>query len=88
MSEGGNNQFKKGIKWGQYLNTAGIKVFSRALFKSRALFVPHLTVKTIANVNFQTLYTIGGIRYLVFDKDNTLTLPYEREVHPSISENF
>ena len=31
---------------------------------------------------------MGGIRYLVFDKDNTLTLPYERELHPSVSPIF
>ena len=25
-----------------------------------------------------------GIKYLVFDKDNTLTLPYERSMHPAV----
>ena len=38
MSE--KNDFKGSFKLGQYFNTAGVKVFSRALFKNRALFVP------------------------------------------------
>lgn len=79
-----NNQFKK-IKLGQYFNTAGIRVFGRALFKNRALFVPHLRVPSVAHINYHNLYHKAGIRYLVFDKDNTLTLPYERELHPSIN---
>jgi phosphatidylglycerophosphatase GEP4 len=30
----------------------------------------------------------GGVKYLVFDKDNTLTIPYERQIHPSITHQF
>ena len=46
------NEFKGAIKLGQYFNTAGVKVFSRALFKNRALFVPQLRVRNISQVNF------------------------------------
>ncbi|TNV84689.1 hypothetical protein FGO68_gene14253 [Halteria grandinella] len=82
MSE--NNNFKNQAKLGQYLNTAGIKVFSRALLRNRRLFVPHLSLKSIASLNFSLLHSKAALTYLVFDKDNTLTIPYEREIHPSI----
>ena len=37
-------------------------------------------------MNFELLRSTAGIRYLIFDKDNTLTLPYERDLHPSVAE--
>ena len=37
-------------------------------------------------MNFELLRSTGGIRYLIFDKDNTLTLPYERDIHPSVAD--
>ena len=47
--------------------------------------MPHLRCRTIAQANFEVLRQNRGIKYLVFDKDNTLTLPYDRELHPSVS---
>ena len=82
----GDNQFKTGgVKWGQYLNLAGVKYFGRTLLRNRGAFVPHLRCRSIAQVNFEVLRQNRGVKYLVFDKDNTLTLPYERELHPSVS---
>ena len=88
MSEDKNNQFKRAIKVGQYFNTAGVRVFGRAIFKNRALFVPQLRVRSIAKVNFQGLRDYAGVKYLVFDKDNTLTVPYDRSLHDSIKKEF
>jgi len=34
------------------------------------------------------LQAVAGIKYVVFDKDNTLTLPYERSMHPSVERNI
>ena len=70
------------------MNLAGVRVLARAIFKNRALLVPHLRVKSIAHLDFHKLRNQAGIKYVVFDKDNTLTLPYERSVHPSIEEAF
>ena len=78
-----DNKFKSGVKVGQYLNTAGVRVFLRALFKNREYFKPHFTVANVNYIKFKTLHE-HGIKYVVFDKDNTLSLPYEREIHPSI----
>ena len=39
-------------------------------------------------MNFHVLKAYGGIKYLVFDKDNTLTIPYERNLHPSIESQL
>ena len=68
---------------GQYINVAGIKGFINALLFHREYFRPHLQVKNINYVNFQKLHQCG-IRYIVFDKDNTLTLPYHKEIHEDI----
>ena len=84
MSDNNNNQFKKSVKLGQYFNSAGVRVFTRALFRKRSLFVPHLAVQSVAQVDYLKLQKLAGIKYIVFDKDNTLTVPYERHAHPSV----
>ena len=35
-----------------------------------------------ADVNYQALRDHCGIRAVIFDKDNTLTAPYENTLHP------
>jgi phosphatidylglycerophosphatase GEP4 len=39
--------------------------------------VPHQKVASVAAIDFNQLHK-SGIRYIVFDKDNTLTAPYKR----------
>lgn len=61
----------------------------RALLFNRSHFKPHLSVKDITYINYKGLKNYG-INYIIFDKDNTLTLPYERELYdpirPSLNE--
>jgi len=40
-----------------------------------------VAVDTISQVNYDILKEKCGIRAVIFDKDNTLTAPYENEVH-------
>jgi phosphatidylglycerophosphatase GEP4 len=42
---------------------------------------PHVTVDTVSQINFSRLKEHCGIHAIVFDKDNTLTAPYDNEVH-------
>ena len=51
------------------------------------LFKPHYKVKTIADINFEKLKR-NGINYIVFDKDNTLTLPYSKEFYPEVVDSI
>lgn len=51
-----------------------------------ALLVPHLSVPTISDVNYEALRQYcGGV---LFDKDNTLTAPYASDIHPDAHEGL
>jgi len=39
-------------------------------------------VPTVSDVNYQALRDHCGIKAVIFDKDNTLTAPYENSIHP------
>ena len=78
MSSGGYNIFKKGLVFGQYFNYQGIRSFWSALIFNRRAFIPHVRVHSVADINYARLRGMG-IRYVVFDKDNTLTEPYVRD---------
>ncbi|KAF0391232.1 HAD-superfamily phosphatase [Gigaspora margarita] len=45
------------------------------------LAVPHIIVDDIRDIKFELLKK-KGIKALAFDKDNTLTAPYENEIYP------
>ncbi len=49
---------------------------------------PHINVPSISDLNFTAIRDQCGIRAIVFDKDNTLTAPYETEVHPKASSGL
>lgn len=49
--------------------------------------MPHFSVKDISCINPQKLKE-KGIRGIIFDKDNTLTAPFEINIHPSIVHSF
>ena len=63
-------------KIGQYINLVGAKATLRALFVDRSLFVPDIRVESVDKIKWANLQAEGRIKYLVFDKDNTLTVPY------------
>merc|ERR1719223_2593949 len=43
---------------------------------------PHVFVPTVSDVNYQALRDHCGVKAVMFDKDNTLTAPYENDLHP------
>jgi len=53
------------------------------LLRQPELLLPHLEVQDITNLNWAALHKTGA-RGLVFDKDNTLTLPYALHLEPKL----
>lgn len=51
------------------------------------LALPHLDVPSIAALRWDRL-AAHGYRGVVFDKDNTLTLPYDLSVHDSVASSL
>ena len=52
-------------------------MFVTTLLKNRRNFIPHVKTQSVENVDWKRLQE-QGIKYLIFDKDNTLTRPYEQ----------
>lgn len=52
-------------------------MFWSTLMTNRRAFIPHVRTHNVARIDFKKLHG-QGIRYIVFDKDNTLTAPFER----------
>ena len=75
------NKFASSRKLGQYFNFAGLRFFLRALLCDRRLFVPHLRPASLAQLDFKALHS-RGFRFVLFDKDNTITAAYAAELHP------
>jgi phosphatidylglycerophosphatase GEP4 len=70
----------------QSWNLQGIKGFFGSLL-TPSLFLPHMVIPNISHLNIQQLQQ-KGIKFLVFDKDNTLTRPYELEIFPPFKERW
>lgn len=80
----------------QSFNFQGIKYFF-LLFQNQNLFIPTITISKNKNknndddnnifkkINLNELKEIG-IKGLIFDKDNTLTLPYKNDIKKEIKE--
>ena len=78
--------FKSKLVFGQYWNYQGVKMFWNSLISDRRAFLPHLRAHSVAQIDFKKLHG-QGVRYIVFDKDNTLTAPYERKYfNPQIEQ--
>ncbi|KNA20809.1 hypothetical protein SOVF_049000 [Spinacia oleracea] len=60
---------------GQRFNLEGIISASKVLTNNPNLLLPHLKVPNIRYINWEELHR-KGFRGVVFDKDNTITLPY------------
>jgi len=71
----------------QNLNTAGIALFFRSAVTDRALAIPQLSCADISRVDWAHLKALGFLG-VVFDKDNTLTAPYELTVHERAREGL
>lgn len=70
----------------QSVNVAGVSLFAGMAFtSSKALCIPHVEVPDIRWVDWRALKR-AGFKACVFDKDNTLTAPYERAVEPRVRD--
>jgi phosphatidylglycerophosphatase GEP4 len=65
----------------QAVNTKAIWTLS-AVLRRPSLVVPHVAVDHISQVNFDALQRHAGVQAIIFDKDNTLTAPYQHVTHP------
>ncbi|CAN1123102.1 Phosphatidylglycerophosphate phosphatase 1, chloroplastic/mitochondrial [Linum perenne] len=61
--------------FGQRINVEGIVFAARVLFKDRNLAIPHVSVPDIRHIDWVELRR-RGFKGVVFDKDNTITVPY------------
>ncbi|KAE8655801.1 taxadiene 5-alpha hydroxylase-like [Hibiscus syriacus] len=74
---------------GQRINVDGIVFSVRVFIKDRHLALPHVAVRDIRCIDWSELYR-RGFKGVVFDKDNTITVPYSltiwRPLRPSIDK--
>lgn len=70
----------------QSFNGPALRAALRVLSRPR-LLLPTASVESIANISFKGLRECG-IQGVIFDKDNTLTAPYELSIFPSLKEAF
>ena len=50
-------------------------------------WIPHLYARNINQINWKALADNLGIKYLVFDKDDTLTLHDSANIHESLTDH-
>ena len=66
----------------QSINTKAILTLA-SIFRRPNLLVPHVSVASVSDVDYQALKEGAGICAVIFDKDNTLTSPYDTQsIHP------
>jgi len=65
----------------QSINTKAMFTLVTSVLRRPNLIVPHVSVPTISNLDFTSLRDSCGIRAIIFDKDNTVTAPYQFHVH-------
>ncbi len=76
-----------GKSLGQYVNVDAFLMVPRAYVLQPKLLIPQFHVKNVAEV-LPDILKMQGIEGVIFDKDNTLTVPYGEEIHPSIKDTF
>lgn len=64
----------------QSLNTKALLTLA-SVARRPSLLVPHLSVPTVSQINYQALRQHAGIEAVIFDKDHTLTAPYVNRLH-------
>ncbi len=70
----------------QSINTPAIRSFFQ-LFSDPTLVIPNKTIKHVSELQYDKLKA-DGIKYLVFDKDNTLTLAFSDTLHESVLDSI
>ncbi|KAJ7540767.1 hypothetical protein O6H91_10G029700 [Diphasiastrum complanatum] len=74
-------------KFGQSINISGILSSIQVIVKDPEFLLPHVSVPDISWVNWSVLRHCG-FKGVVFDKDNTLTAPYQSSVWPPLSQSL
>jgi phosphatidylglycerophosphatase GEP4 len=65
----------------QSINTKAIMTLA-SIMRRPGLLVPHVSCSSISEIDFENVKESAGIQAIVFDKDNTITSPYENSIHP------
>ncbi|EGD76218.1 hypothetical protein PTSG_00921 [Salpingoeca rosetta] len=68
----------------QWLNIPGIRAAWRAA-RDASVIAPHCAVTDIRQCNFADLRA-RGYRYVIFDKDNCIALPYSNTLHSLVKD--
>ncbi|PNH03791.1 putative phosphatidylglycerophosphatase, mitochondrial [Tetrabaena socialis] len=71
----------------QNFNSVGVGLFFSLFGGRQSLALPHLAAPDIRHVDWAALRA-AGFSGLVFDKDNTLSLPFALEVEPRLQESL
>jgi phosphatidylglycerophosphatase GEP4 len=71
----------------QSMNTKALLTLA-SVVRRPSLFVPHVALSNVSQLNYTALKEHCGIRAVIFDKDNTLTAPYGMEIHPHASRGL
>lgn len=72
---------------GQRINLEGIACFVGVLSQNKQLVIPHVTVPDIRYIDWTELKN-KGFEGVVFDKDNTLTVPYTLRLWPPLGSSL
>lgn len=72
---------------GQRINLEGITCSIGILVKDRQLVLPHVSVRDIRSIDWAELKSMG-FEGVVFDKDNTITVPYSLSLWPPLESSI
>ncbi|KAK9011505.1 hypothetical protein V6N11_044353 [Hibiscus sabdariffa] len=72
---------------GQRINVEGIVFSVRVFVKDRHLALPHVAVRDIRCIDWSELHR-RGFKGVVFDKDNTITVPYSLTLWPPLRSSI
>jgi hypothetical protein len=75
-------KYVKGASWSQSFNSPAIISTFKAIIRPK-LLVPHQIYDRVSDIDTTLLKAIG-VRGLIFDKDNTITIPYGADIPPHI----
>ena len=71
---------------GQLWNGSAVQLLKHVIIRP-SLMIPHSTVSSVSQINFQTLLQTNKYHALLFDKDNTLSAPYSNSLLSTDIEN-
>lgn len=72
---------------GQRINLEGIACFVGVLSRNKQLVIPQVAVPDIRYIDWAEMKN-KGFEGVVFDKDNTLTVPYTLSLWPSLASSL